>query len=264
MNWEILKSRAVEYELAALNSLSIYFDAHRFVRQNNLRKYLLGSGIAFLLLFTITIKAIIYSVNNIENPITQWILPLLQKFLLLSAEDITKGIKATFWLIKKAIEANKDAIFSTIFLVIGTPYFSFISSKTEEIISGNTYPFKFGIFIKELKRGISISLRNSIKQLVLILLITLLALLPLLDIVAPLLTFVVQAYYNGVLITDYTLERQGFTVKESEAFYKIHQPEMFGIGLGFMFLLLIPVVGWFMAPTYGLVASYLYFSKLKI
>ena len=264
MNWMKIKNRAVEYELAALNSLSIYFDAHRFVRQNNLRKYLLVSGIAFLLLFTITIKAIIYSVNNIENPITQWILPLLQKFLVLSAEDITKGIKATFWLIKKAIEANKDAIFSTIFLVIGTPYFSFISSKTEEIISGHTYPFKFGIFIKELKRGISISLRNSIKQLVLILLITLLALLPLLDIVAPLLTFMVQAYYNGVLITDYTLERRGFSVRQSEGFYKLHKPEMFGIGLGFMFLLLIPVVGWFMAPTYGLVASYLYFSKLKI
>jgi CysZ protein len=264
MNWTKIKNSAVEYESAALSSLSIYFDAHRFVRQNNLRKYLLVSGIAFLLLFTITIKAIIYSVNNIENPITQWILPLLQKFLLLSSEDITKGIKAIFWLIKKAIDANKDAIFSTIFLVIGTPYFSFISSKTEEIISGDTYPFKFGIFMKELKRGISISLRNSIKQLVLILLITLLALLPLLDIVAPLLIFMVQAYYNGVLITDYTLERRGFSVRQSEGFYKLHQPEMFGIGLGFMFLLLIPLVGWFMAPTYGLVASYLYFSKLKI
>jgi hypothetical protein len=40
-----------------------------------------------------------------------------------------------------------------------------------------------------------------------------------------------------------------------------HKPEMFALGLGFMFILLIPVIGWFLAPTYGLVASYLFFSK---
>ncbi len=250
--------------MAVLNSLSIYFDAHRFIRKNNFIKYLFVSGIAFLFLFTITIKSIIYGVDYIENPITLWLLPLLQKVLMLSPEDITKGIKAIFWLIKKAIEANQDAIFSTVFLIIGTPFFSFISSKTEEVISGKVYPFQFSIFLKEIERGVSISFRNSMKQLALILLITLLALIPLVSIATPLLTFIVQAYYNGVLITDYTLERRGFSVKASQGFYKTHKPEMFAIGLGFMFLLLIPVVGWFIAPTYGLVASYLYFSGLKI
>ena len=47
MNWTKIKKRAVDHESAALNSLSIYFDAHRFIRQNNLRKYLLVSGIDF-------------------------------------------------------------------------------------------------------------------------------------------------------------------------------------------------------------------------
>ena len=74
----------------------------------------------------------------------------------------------------------------------------------------------------------------------------------------------VVLYYNGILLTDYTLERQGFNLKQSEDFYSAHKPEMFAIGLGFMFLLLIPVIGWFIAPTYGLVASYLQFQKNKI
>jgi len=75
MNWLIFKSKAVEYETAVLSSLSIYFDAHKFVRKNNFIKYLFVSGIAFLLLFTITIKSIIYGVSYIEGPITHWLLP---------------------------------------------------------------------------------------------------------------------------------------------------------------------------------------------
>jgi len=64
-------------------------------------------------------------------------------------------------------------------------------------------------------------------------------------------------------MTDYTLERQGFSVKESQVYYRQHKPELFGIGLGLMFLLLIPVIGWFLAPTYALVTAYLNFEKSK-
>ena len=263
MDLNNIKTKAKVYEETALNCLNIYFDTHRFVRNNNLRRYLLISGIAFLLLFTITIKAIIYGVNAVETPVTEGVLPYLKKVLTLNAEDIKKGIQASFWLVKKAIEANQDAIFSFVFLIVGTPFFSFISSKTEEIHSGKTYAFSFGTFLSEIKRGISLSIRNSLKQLGLILLITLLSFIPVIAIVTPLLTFIVQAYYNGILMTDYTLERQGYSIKQSEIFYKTHDAEMFAIGLGFMFLLLIPVVGWFLAPTYGIVASFLYFFKQK-
>jgi CysZ protein len=263
INFKQLKKTAIQYESIVMNILSIYFEAHKFVRTNNFRKYLIISGSFFLVFFTITIKVIIYGIEYIEHPITIKLLPFIQRFLLLSSEDITKGIQAVFWLLKKAIEANKDTIFSSIFLIIGTPFFSFISSKTEEIISGTTYKFNWKTFIKEIKRGLNISFRNSIKQFGLILLITLLALIPLFDIIAPLLTFIIQMYYNGILMTDYTLERHGFSIKQSEQFYKTNKPEMFAIGLGFMFLLLIPVIGWFIAPTYGLVAAYLQFSKIE-
>ena len=259
-----IKNTAIQYEVTVLKILSIYFDAHKFIRKNNFRKYLIFSGLSFFLFFTITIKALIYLVNYFEEPITVELLPILQKFLTISEVDILKGIKGTFWLIKKAIEAYKDAIFSTIFLIIGTPFFSFISSKTEEIHSGTTYKFTWKGFLQEVKRGISISIRISIKQFGLILFITLVGLIPVIDLISPLLIFFIQMYYNGILMTDYTFERQGYNVKQSEAFYSAHKPEMFAIGLGFMFLLLIPVVGWFMAPTYGLVASYLYFSKVKM
>ena len=256
-----LKNRLINYEKTALHCLSFYFEAHQFVRKNNFRKYIIFSGLSFLVLFTITIKSLLYGIEVFENPASAWLIPQLQKFLNFTEYEIGKGIQAVFWLLKRTIKSNQDAIFSGIFLVIGTPFFSFISSKTEELYSGNKYTFKWSVFLNEIKRGISISVRNSFKQIGLIILITLIALIPILEIFTPLLTFIVQAYFNGILITDYTLERHEYSIKTSEKYYSNHKPEMFALGLGFMFILLIPVIGWFLAPTYGLVASYLYFSN---
>lgn len=258
-----LKNNYFLYEKQFLETLQVYVNAHQFVQKNNFKKYLLISGFAFLLLFTIIIKLILSGVESSQEPLTKWLLPYLQKYLTLNPEDIKNGIKGLFWLIKKAIESNKDAIFSTVFLIIGTPFFSFISSKTEEIITGKTYAFHWSGFVKELKRGLNLSIRNSLKQWGLIFIITIIALIPLIDIFTPLITFIIQAFFNGILMTDYTLERQGFSAKNSEIFYNQHKPEMFAIGLGFMFLLLIPVIGWFIAPTYGIVASYLYFTSVE-
>ena len=89
------------------------------------------------------------------------------------------------------------------------------------------------------------------------------SLIPIIGIITPLLTFIVLAYFNGILMTDYSLESEGYNQKESKKFYTQNKPIMFSIGLGFMFLLLIPVVGWFLAPTYALTASSLYFFNQK-
>ncbi len=249
------------YEESTLNCLKIYFEAHRFIRSNSFSKYFIVSGLAFLILFTISINVIVNSVNYIEAPVTEKALPFIQKYLNLDVNSIEKSIQTTFWIIKKLIESNKDTIFSFIFLIIGTPFFSFISAKTEEINEGKTYPFKLKTFLKELKRGLSLSIRNTFKQLGLLIIITLIGLIPVIGIINPLLSFIIQTYFNGILMTDYTLERKGISVKESERFYRENKSEMFAIGLGFMFLLLIPVIGWFLAPTYGIVASYLFYKN---
>lgn len=257
-------TRIINYEQTVMECLPVFFDAHKFIIHNKFRRYLLISGLVFLIFFSLIIQGALYGVNAIQEPISNWALPYLDQFLTFKKEEIEKGLSAVFWLIKKAIESNKDAIFSVIFMVIGTPFFSFISSKTEEIVSGTKYTFQLRTFLKEIKRGVVLSIRNSIKQVGLIIVISLIAMIPLVGIIAPLLTFIVQAYFNGLLMTDYTLERQGYSVKESQTYFKQHKPELFSIGLGFMFLLLIPVIGWFLAPTYALVAAYLNFEKRKI
>ena len=113
----------------------------------------------------------------------------------------------------------------------------------------------------EIWRGIKLSMRNSIKQFGLIILITGVSFIPVLSIITPLLTFIVLAYYNGILMMDYSLERNGYTIDESRTIYKENKSLLFALGLGFMFILLIPVIGWFLAPTYALVSGALIYKK---
>ncbi|MES2800750.1 MAG: EI24 domain-containing protein [Bacteroidota bacterium] len=251
------KKRAIkENERYFLASLKIYFEAHHFIRGNTFGKYLIFSGIFFLIFFTISIKLVINGLNSFEPFIIENFTDTILRFVNVSEEQIKEGIQTFFWLLEYAINSNKDSIFAFVFMILGTPFFSFISSKTEEIVSGVRYQFRWRIFFKEIKRGFSISIRNSFKQFGLILIITLLSFIPYFNIITPFLTFMVNAYFYGILMTDYSLERRGINVKESQIFYNKHKSQMLGIGLGFMFLLLVPVIGWFIAPTYALVAAY--------
>ncbi len=263
LNFQKIKKRAKDYNSKTLIGLEFFFAAHNFILKNKLVKYLLISGALFLLVFSISIKAIITGIEHAEPWLTNWIISNVTSYINFSIEDLKTGIKAAFWLLKTAIDSNKDTIFTSLFLIIGTPYFSFISEKVHKILSQTSKSFTFKGWLNEMRRGLSLSIINSVKQLGFVLIITLISLIPIIGIIAPLLTFIVQAYYNGILMTDYSLEREGYNLKESKKFYSTNKAFMFSIGLGFMFLLLIPVVGWFLAPTYALTASSLYFFKQK-
>lgn len=253
--------RLKEYNSNVIIGLKYFFDAHEFVLKNKLIGYLLISGLFFLSVFSVSMQALLNGIESVEPWLTNLILDNFKSYINLEVATIKKGIQASFWLLKMVIESNKDGIFITVFLVVGTPYFSFVSEKIHKILTSETRPFSLRTWWKEIKRGLRLSLINTFKQLAFLLIITLISFIPVVGIVAPLLTFIVQAYYNGILMTDYSLEREGYDLKNTEIFYSQNKAIMFSVGLGFMFLLLIPVIGWFLAPTYALTASILFFHK---
>lgn len=243
--------------------LQAYFQAHAFILKFPLKRYLLFSGLFFLILFAFSIRGLLFGISKMEEPVTTWLLEHANQYLTLSEDKIKTGITAGFWLARKVIDSNKDSIFLFLFFIIGVPYFSFISSKTEQYHTGKQYTFSFKTFFKELKRGLRISIYLNLKQLYWLAIISLFSLIPYIGVLSPLFVFIVKTYYSGILMTDYSLERHQFDTEQSKVFYKNHKSEMFAIGLGMMFLILIPVIGWFLAPTYAIVTSTLLLSESK-
>ena len=66
--------------------------------------------------------------------------------------------------------------------------------------------------------------------------------------------FLVQSYYAGFGNFDYYLERRA-TVKESVRYIRQKRGLVIGNGAGFMLLLLIPVLGLFLAPVMSTIAA---------
>ena len=133
-------------------------------------------------------------------------------------------------------------LFKHIVLALSAPFMGPVSKKIEEHIIGKEVQASESSSFELLIRGVRISLRNLIRELILTLPILLLGLVPVIGIFSTILLFLMQAYFAGFGNMDYTLERH-FNYKDSVKFVKRNRGLATGNGVIFMLFLLIPVVG---------------------
>ncbi len=159
---------------------------------------------------------------------------------------------ALLWLIMMLLYFS---LFKFLFLIIGSPVFAFLSEKTASIIEGKDFPFSFTQLGKDILRGIKLALRNSVWQTVYVLSILLLSLIPLIGWLTPILAVLVECYYYGFSMLDYSMERQKKTPAESIFYIGNHKGLAIGNGFIFYLMHMIPIIGWILAPSYAVVAA---------
>lgn len=242
--------------------IQAFFQAHRFIRQHKLWKWILIPGILYTLLFMIGM----YFFSHTSNQFFEW---MIQKTGLASWLNRLNNSFLGFlfimgnillWLILMLFYFS---LFKYIFLIVGSPLFAYLSEKTEAIINGSDFPFSFTQLLKDMKRGIFIAVRNSLWQTVYTLSILLLSLVPLIGWLTPILAVLVECYYYGFSMLDYSMERHKRTPAESIFFIGNHKGLAVGNGLVFYMMHLVPVLGWVLAPAYSVVAATLSMYPLK-
>src|SRR5258706_4154867 len=77
------------------------------------------------------------------------------------------------------------SLFKYLFLILGSPVFSYLSEKTESIIEGKEFIFSSSVFFHDIRRGIRLAFRNCFWQTVYTVFILLLSLIPLVGSIAP-------------------------------------------------------------------------------
>jgi len=129
-------------------------------------------------------------------------------------------------------------VFKQLVLALASPFMSFLSETIEKRMANpaHSVPFNLAKAWQDLVRGIRISLRNIIQELLYTFLLLLLGLIPIFSPFTAVLIFLVQAYYAGFGNMDYTLERY-YNVRNSVHF--VRQNRGFAIGNGTIFLLLL-------------------------
>lgn len=155
------------------------------------------------------------------------------------------------------------SLFKYIWLILGSPVFAYLSEKTASILENRDFTFNMKQFIKDIFRGIKIALRNCFWQSLYMISIIILSLIPVAGWLTPLLALLIECYYYGFSMLDYSFERKKITAAESIDFTSNHKGLAIGNGLLFYLVQIFPVVGWVFAPSYAVVAATLSLHEVK-
>ncbi len=235
-------------------AIQSYYAAHKFITQHKLWKWIMIPGIIYALLFVAGIYFFWTSSNTAvdfilhQSGIKAWLESMQQgwlNFFVIVGHIIIFMVLLFFYF----------SLFKFIFLIIGSPVFAYLSEKTESILENKEYPFSFVQLTKDIFRAIKIALRNILWQTVYVLSIFILAFIPVVGWIAPLIAVMVECYYFGFSMLDYSSERNKLSAAESIRFISRHKGLAIGNGLVFFIMHFIPFIGWVLAPSYAVVAA---------
>jgi CysZ protein len=154
-------------------------------------------------------------------------------------------------------------------LIVLSPLFALLSEKTEEKLTGKTFPFSFFQLLKDVGRGILISLRNMFFEYLFIIGAFLLAILfpPSAFITTPF-VLLVSWYFTGFTMLDYSSERHKFGIRQSINF--IQRNKGYACGIGFVYWLLtffsffpLSILSIVFAPVVVVIGATMTFIKIN-
>lgn len=149
-------------------------------------------------------------------------------------------------------------LFKYVLLVLLFPLMSYVSERVELVMyKGQNNADKnrtIGSVLRDLWRGMVISFHLLSGELFWVLLFSVLALLPLVGLIFGILILVVQSYYAGAGLMDYTLERYK-NVSESLLFIRKHKLVASAHGFIFIMLFSLPVLGIIVSPVLATIAT---------
>ena len=243
-------------------AIQSYFKAHYFIREHKLWKWIIIPGLVYTILFIISI----YFFGKTANTFIEWLgfKTGLKAWLDKSGTQFLRFLFAfagiILWLIQMLFYFS---LFKYIWLIVGSPVFAYLSEKTDSIIQNKQFDFNSKQFLKDMLRGTSIALRNSLWQSVYMISILILSVIPVAGWLTPLLALLVECYYYGFSMLDYSLERKRMNTSESIYFIGNHRGLAIGNGLIFYIMQLVPFIGWVLAPAYAIIAATLSLHDVK-
>jgi CysZ protein len=243
-------------------SIQSFLLAHRFIIRHRLWKWILIPGILYAILFATGFFYFWKSGSEavewmmIQSGLQHWLESIQDNwmnFLVIMGNMILFLILLLFYF----------SLFKYFFLIVGSPLLAYLSEKTEAIMQEKEYPFSFRQLLSDMIRGIKLAFRNMLWQSVYLLSILILSFIPLIGWVAPLFTLLIECYYLGFSMLDYSCERNKLSNSESLRFIGLHKGLAIGNGVVFYLMHLIPVAGWILAPSYSVVAATISFNKVN-
>ena len=210
-----------------------------------------SKGLWWYFLFPLLLNLIIflggiYGIGTLANYVEEYLSSLvnLDQATFWGAIYLKKIMSGFMWLFFKFIFFIVFATFGGyIVIIILSPVFALLSEKTEEILTGNHYPFDGDQLMRDIVRGVVIALRNMIIEFGYIIVFFIVGFIPLIGQFAAVILFLISAYFYGFAFIDYTNERRRLTISQSIQFMRVNKGVAIANGSVFALSMLIPFCG---------------------
>jgi len=233
-----------------------YVKAHHFISKHKLWKWILIPGILYTILFCVGFYFFwVSAVAAVGN---------LSRFLHISGFlQRSHSPTLSFFFVMGGMMVHLTlfffyfSLFKYLYLIIGSPLFGYLSQQTEALINGKTDDFSFdrGQMIVDVRRGISVAVRNCAWQTVYTVCILLLSFIPIIGWITPVISTFVECYYYGFSMLDYSCQRHKLSQTASMAYISQHKGLAIGNGIIFYLMHFVPILGWVLAPAYAVIAA---------
>ena len=243
-------------------SINAYSEANSIIWNNGLWKFFIYPAIISTLFFITTFSlAMVYSQNLVD-----WIFTFIPHSSEINI--INYLLKVLYYILSIAIRVMfllvYFSLFRNIMMILLAPVMAYLAEKTANHLGYETGKFRWNVFLKNAWRGVLINTRNLFKELFLTFVLFIFSFIPGLGIITPFLLILVQSYFYGFSLMDYSMELKSFSIKQSLNFMRSNKSLAIGIGGVFYAFFLIPYIGWIFAPVYGTVsATVATFKKLN-
>ena len=233
-------------------------EANRFIQEHKLGKWILTPGIIYTILFIVGMYFFWKSADDVPS----WLSDQLRVEAWLQRQR--SGWLSFFFvmagmMVRLILVLFYFSLFKYLILIIGSPLFAYLSEKTEAIIENKEHSVSRKELRKDAARSIRMALRNCFLQMLYFVGLILMSLIPVIGWITPIIALLMECYYYGFSMLDYSFARAGFTRQQSIRFQGRHRG--LAIGNGFLFYLMHVAI--ILAPAYAIVAATLSVHKVK-
>lgn len=233
-------------------------EARHFIQQQNLLRGILWPGILYTLLSVLGLILFIISSNDAVSwmsetiGIEQWLQKERSEWL--SFLFVMNGM-----MLRLVLLLFYFALFKNLVLIVGAPGFAYLSEKTEALLEKKDHQFCWDEVWRDAQRGIRLAIKNTGLEALYFGGLILLALIPVVGWITPLIGLLMQGYYFGFSMLDYSFARNQLTPKQSAVFCSHHKGLAIGNGLLFFAMHLFVLL----APAYAIIAATLSVRQVK-
>ena len=157
--------------------------------------------------------------------------------------------------INEGYDLFENSGFKYVILILMEVVIFHFARKTLEILNGEKEEVKFNTFIKAQVRMVKVVLFAFVMETILIVLVDVVLSILGIEVVKPVLSFIIHCFFLGFVIIDNYNEIYQMSIKQSFKYTQQYTGVSIGIGIVVYVLMLLPVLGAFLAPLLAAVTA---------